>query len=74
MRTNMLNDLDRLRRIIHEAESMFGLAQSLVDEDDCLTSTELQDGLDEMIDAVIEFRCALESAVYEGLDHFDQEV
>jgi len=73
LRTNMLNDLDRLRRILHEAESMFGLAQSLVDEDDCLTSPELQDGLDEMIDAVIEFRCALESAVYEGLDHFDQE-
>lgn len=74
MRVNMLNDLDRLRRIIHEAESMFGLAQSLVNEDDCFTSPELQDGLDEMIDAVIEFRCALESAVYEGLDHFDQEV
>ena len=69
----MLNDLDRLRRIIHEAESMFGLAQSLVDEDDCFTSRELQDGLDEMIDAVIDYRCTLESAVYEGLDHFDKE-
>jgi len=52
---------------------MFGLAQDLTDENDNLPSPELQDQMDEMMDAILEFRCALESAVYEGLDHFDQE-
>ena len=73
MRTYMTDDLERVRRMCRESESMFGLAQELCDENDMLPSKELQDMLDTMVDAIIEFRCALESAVYEGLDHFDQE-
>jgi len=73
MRNSLYNDLDRLRRVMREADSMFGLAQDLTDENDNLPSPELQDQMDEMMDAILEFRCALESAVYEGLDHFDQE-
>ena len=73
MRVNLCSDLDMIRRMFRESESIFGFAQDLCDENDELPSRELQNRLADMIDAIIEFRCALESATYEGLDHFDQE-
>jgi hypothetical protein len=73
MNVSLMTDLDRCRRLIHEAESVFGLAQQLANGDECIPSWELQDKIDDVFDAVIMLRCALESAVYEGLDHFDRE-
>ena len=58
--------------MFRESESIFAFAQDLCDENDELPSRELQDRLAEMIDGIINLRCALESAVYEGLGHFDQ--
>ena len=72
MRVNLCSDLDMIRRMFRESESIFAFAQDLCDENDELPSRELQDRLAEMIDGIINFRCALESAVYEGLGHFDQ--
>jgi hypothetical protein len=69
----MVSDLDMIRRMFRESESIFAFSQDLCDEEDNLPSRELQDMLAVMIDGIIEFRCALESATYEGLDHFDQE-
>ena len=73
IRTYTTDDLERVRRMSRETDSILGLTQALCDDDDNLPSRELQDRLDEMVDAIIEFRCALESAFYEGTDHFDQE-
>ena len=73
MRINTISDLDMTRRMFRESESIFAFAQDLCDENDELPSRELQGRLADMIDGIINFRCALESATYEGLDHFDQE-
>ena len=73
MRVNLCSDLDMIRRMFRESESIFGFAQDLCDENDELPSRELQNRMEDMMDAIIDFRCALESATYEGLDHFDQE-
>jgi hypothetical protein len=59
--------------MFRESEGIFAFAQDLCDENDELPSRELQNRLADMIDGIIEFRCALESAIYEGLGHFDQE-
>ena len=73
MRINTISDLDMTRRMFRESESIFAFAQDLCDENDELPSRELQDRLADLIDGIIDFRCALESAVYEGLGPFDQE-
>jgi len=73
LRANLCSDLDIIRRMFRESESIFAFAQDLCDENDELPSRELQDRLSDMVDAIIDFRCALESATYKGSDHFDQE-
>ena len=73
MRVNLCSDLDMIRQMFRESESIFAFAQDLCNENDELPSRELQGRLADMIDGIINFRCALESATYEGLDHFDQE-
>jgi hypothetical protein len=67
------NDVDRARRVLREADDIFGFITTLANDDE-LPSPELQDKLDALLDRMIEFRCALESATYEGLDHFEREV
>lgn len=69
----MVSDVDFARRMIGEVEDIFGLVCSLKDENDELPSRELSERLGELMDAIIEYRCAIESAYYEGTDHFDQE-
>lgn len=66
MRTNTASDLDMFRRMIRETESMFGLAQDLCDEEDNLPTQELQDGLVKMVDAIIQYRCAIDAAWLHG--------